>query len=489
MFAPDFSQPLDRLSLGFMGALGLVMAVLGGGHLACQSSQTCWLANPPRVESFTWQDRTLGAEDRAFILTFDRAMDQKDVEKRLQITPPLAGKISWVGRRLAFTLEEPIPYGQKFRLNLEQARAHLGAGNLRPFEAQFQSRDQAFAYIGASGAEQGRVVYQNLTRNQKIILTPPNLTVIDFRFYPQGDALLFAAADSQLGFEGLRQLQLYRAPIPLNLTSAELPPPELILDNQGFQNNQFDLSRDGKTIVVQRVNRENPADFDLWMISENQEPQRLKVMGGDFKIAPDGQSLAVARGEGISIFPLRPEAKPLDFLPKFGQLLNFSPDGTAAAVVNFNTDNAQKRYQRSLFYVNNTGGQKELLNTEGSILHCEFTGGNRRLYCLLTHLIPGETYQEQPYFAEIDLQSGKIRPLVALPDYRDIKVSLAPDGLGILFDQVLVGADVDDTGLSTGAGEAVTGGRLWLLTPPRGSQGVGKLRELVLGGIRPRWAP
>lgn len=489
MLAPDFSQPLDRLSLGLMGALGLVMAALAGGNLACQNSQTCWLANPPKVESFSWQDRTLGAEDRAFILTFDRAMDQKEVEKNLQITPPLAGKISWVGRRLAFTLEEPIPYGQKFRLNLEQARPHLGAGALRPFEARFQSRDQAFAYIGASGAEQGRVVYQNLTQNKKIVLTPPNLTVIDFRFYPRGDALLFSAADSQLGFEGLRQLQLYRAPIPENLNPAELPPPELILDNQGFQNNQFDLSRDGKTIVVQRVNRENPADFDLWMISENQEPRRLKVMGGDFKIAPDGQSLAVARGEGISILPLQPDAKPLDFLPKFGQLLNFSPDGAAAAVVNFNTDNAQKRYQRSLFYVTNTGVQKELLTTEGSILHCEFTGGNRRLYCLLTHLIPGETYQEQPYFAEIDLQSGQIRPLVALPDYRDIKVSLAPDGLSLLFDQVLVSADADNTSLSTGAGEAVTEGRLWLLTPPQGKQGAGALKALVMGGIRPRWAP
>ncbi|MFM7576702.1 MAG: hypothetical protein ACKO5Q_07170, partial [Microcystaceae cyanobacterium] len=127
---------------------------------------------------------------------------------------------------------------------------------------------------------------------------------------------------------------------------------------------------------------------------------------GDFKIAPDSQSLAIARGEGISILPLQPEGKPLDFLPKFGQLLNFSPDGTAAAVINYNTDNAQKRYQRSLFYVNNQGQQRELFRTEGSILSCQVTSDNRQLYCLLTELLPGESYQERPYFAQIDVKTG-----------------------------------------------------------------------------------
>ena len=496
MFTPDLSQPLDRLALLWMAALSTAIAVLAGGHLACQKSQNCWLANRPQVEDFSWQDQTLGAKDKAFILTFDRPMVHQEVEANLHITPPVEGKISWVGRKLAFTLTAPLPYGQKYQIHLSKARENRGSNNgagqtLKPFKGQFQSREQAFAYIGTTGVEQGRIVYFNLSQQKKIVLTPPQLTAIDFRFYPQGDALLFAASNRERGFEGLRHLQLYRVPLSQNLESEAVMPPELLLDDQGFQNNQFDLSADGETIVVQRVNRDNPADFDLWMLKANQEPQRLKVMGGDFKIAPDGQSLAVARGEGIGILPLQPEAKPLDFLPKFGQLLNFSPDGTAAAVVNFNTDNAKKRYQRSLFHVNNLGMQKELLSTEGSILYCQFNGNNTKLYCLLTQLLSGATYQEQPYFAEIDLKTGKLRPLVALPDYRDIKVSLSPDGLAILFDQVMVSAQEGDTSLSTGAGETVVGGKLWLLKPPPTNkpQAIGELKELGLGGIRPRWAP
>jgi hypothetical protein len=289
----------------------------------------------------------------------------------------------------------------------------------------------------------------------------------------------------------LRQLKLYSLELNPEQLSQSIPEPTLVLDNKDYQNNQFDIAADGKTIVVQRLNRQNPADFDLWMLKEDEQPTPLKVMGGDFKIAPDSQSLAVARGEGIGILPLQADAKPLDFLPKFGQLLNFSPDGTAAALINYNTDSSQKRYQRSLFYVNNRGVQKELLNTNGSIINCQFTGNNRQLYCLLTELLAGPNYQERPYFAKIDLQSQKVTPLVALPEYRDTKVSLSPDSLALLFDQVLVNrGNQINSSLSTDSGESVVSGKLWLLIPPpEGSQKQPDLKELPLPGIRPQWAP
>ncbi len=46
------------------------------------------------------------------VLTFDRPMDHASVEKNLVIDPPLPGKLSWAGRRLAYTLTSPIPYGE-----------------------------------------------------------------------------------------------------------------------------------------------------------------------------------------------------------------------------------------------------------------------------------------------------------------------------------------------------------------------------------------
>lgn len=503
MLTKHFSEPIDRVALTLIGALTGAIAVVGIGHYTCENNNQCAFANRPKVEDFSWKDAKLGAQDRAFIMTFDRPINQMEVEKNLVISPALPGKFSWAGRRMAYTLDNPIPYGTDYDLQIDNVREksigdakgtpRAGQGQMMaPFQSSFRSRDRAFAYIGTQGIEQGRIIFYNLTKQRKTILTPPGLTVVDFKFYDQGKAILFAGANSQLGFEGLRQLQLYQMPVVENDNPQELPKPTLVLDNKEFQNNQFDVTEDGKTIVVQRVNRQNPADFDLWILKNQQKPERLKVQGGDFQIAPDNQSLAVARGEGIGILPLQPEAKPLDFLPKFGQLLNFSADGSAAALVNFNTEDAQKRFQRTLFFVNNLGIEKELVDTDGSIISCEFGRNNQKLYCLLTQLLPGDEYVEQPYFVQVNTDSGEVFPLLKLQDYRDTQVSLSPDGLALLFDQVIIDSDTSaDSRLNTDSGEAIADSQLWLLIPPlkpeEGQQA--ELKALSLMGFRPQWAP
>lgn len=495
-------QPIDKIALSLISSLGLVMGGLVVAGQACGTA--CFLRTGPYVQQFNWQNQAVGAEDRSFILTFDRPMDATSVEKNLVIDPPLPGKISWAGRRLAYTLETPIPYGETYQVQLEGAREKFRGENklgkeIQPFVGEFRSRDRVLAYIGTQGEEQGRLILYNLTRQQRTFLTPSDLVVIDFKAYPQGEGILFSASERNLGNEGLRQLQLYRVKTGIEQATTrtsspqnQLPKLELVLDNQDYQNNEFDLSGDGKTIVVQRVNRQNPADFDLWMIQAGENPKPLNVQGGEFLITPDSQTLAVARGEGISILPLEAGAKPLDFLPKFGQLLSFSRDGTAAAMVDFNTNDAKMRYQRSLFYVDNRGVQKKLLDLTGSIIDCQFNPDRTYLYCLLTQLLPGEEYQEQPYFARIDLKTAKVVPLATLPEYRDIKISLAPDGLGILFDQVITSDDPTGiNSLTNNSGEAIIGGHLWLLIPPSETTANSQpeIQELPLVGFRPQWLP
>lgn len=496
-------KPIDKFALSAIALLSIVTGGLVLGAKAC--GKTCFFRTDPHIQQFSWENQKVGKLDRAFILTFDRPMDHASVEKNLVIDPPLPGKISWSGRRMAYTVTTPIPYGETYQIQLQDAKERfrgndeLGA-SIEPFMGEFQSRDRAIAYIGTQGEEQGRLIFSNLTEKSKQLLTPADLVVVDFKFYPTGDKILFSAALRGRGIEGLRELELYTVAInrkdseknPLSQFQAESKI-EKILDNQDYQNNQFDLGADGETIVVQRVNRSNPADFDLWMLKAGQTPQKLNISGGEFLIAPDGETLAVARGEGIGILPLKPEAEPLDFLPKFGELLSFSADGTAAAMVDFNTDDAQLRYTRSLFYVNNQGVQKELLNTEGSIIDCQFDPMQTYLYCLLTELLEGDEYQEQPYFAKIDLKTAKLTPLVALPNYRETQISLAPDGLALIFDQVITTSNpaVDDA-LTTNSGETIAGGRLWLLIPPtQESEPMSQpeLQELGLLGIRPQWAP
>ncbi|GAL93511.1 MAG: hypothetical protein DWQ51_14570 [Microcystis wesenbergii TW10] len=485
-------QPIDKLAITLIVSLTLVIGGLIWLGNSCGNQ--CLLQTGPRVKEFSWENREIGSEDQAFIITFDRPMDHASVEKNLVIDPPLPGKFSWAGRRLAYTLTSPIPYGEKYHLQIEGAREQFRSGNrlgqtLAIFEREFKSRDRAFAYIGTNGEEQGRLIFYNLTEEKKTLLTPANLTVMAFEFYPDGKKILFSAVAKNQGIQGIRELQLYQ--VDSSQSPAKI---ELVLDNKDYQNNHFDLAKDGKTIVVQRIERRNPINFDLWAVKSGENPQQLNIQGGEFLIAPDSKTLAVTQGEGIALLPLKTETKPLDFLPKFGRILNFSADGTAAAMVNFNTDNAKMRYIRSLFYVNNQGLQKRLLNLQGSIIDCQFNATGSDLYCLLTELVTNsQEYKEKPYFAKIDVKTGQVTPLLELADYRDIHISLSPDGLAIIFDQLRTSYDTNPTNpLTTDSGETIIGGRLWMLIPPL-QDGVkaskSDLIELPLAGIRPQWMP
>lgn len=501
--SPSFWQPLDRAAIGLM----LVLAMLIGVLLLIGDRAA------PRIRDFNWQDRQVGAEDTAFILTFSRPMDHASVEQNLRLDPQLPGKVSWAGRRMAYTLNSPAPYGTLYQLQLQGARdrftQNTSKNTLKPFVGRFQSRDRAFAYIGVEGEEEGRLVLYNLTRQQKQILTGKDLTVLEFEPYPLGDRILFSAVARTAQSQGLLEQKLYTVTTGIAIhppdppdtqptlfglgESAEPPAPlasgrvDLLLDSKDYQNLKFDLSPDGQTIVVQRVNRQNPSEFGPWLLKAGQPPQPLRGQpGGDFLITPDSDSLAIAQGQGLAILPLQPDAKPLDFLPKFGTVLNFSRDGTAAAMVKFNTD-----YTRSLFLVTNQGVQKELLRITGSILSAQFDPSRRVLYCLLTNLVPGETYREEPFLAAVDLATNRLQPLLRLPNQQDVQISLSPDGLAILLDQTLATTADDPKAPKNSQGQAIADSRLWLLpvVPMEMAKAEVKPQLLPLAGLRPRWLP
>jgi hypothetical protein len=494
---------IDKIAITAITFLSFTIGILVWGTNACGTE--CLFHVKPQVTDFSWQNKIISRQDKAFLLNFNRPIDRKSIESHLVIEPPLEGKISWSGNKLAYTLNEPAPYGEKYRLFLENGQQQFAGGDktgetIEPFLGQFSSRDRAFAYIGSEGSYQGRLILYNWTTRQKTVLTPDNLIVFDFKPYSTGKRILFSAI-AKNPEQDISKLQLYTVTTEVNENSPGSFKPEikLVLDSKQYQNNKFDLSQDGKTIIVQRINRDRPTDFGLWKISKDQAPQPLTTEAvGDFLLTPDSQALAVAQGEGIALLPLNPDAQPLDFLPQFGRVISFSADGMAAVMVDYNTNNADLRYTQSLYYVNNQGVQKELLNVKGSIVDCQFNPTATHLYCLLTELKLTENtssqqtnteYREQPYLAEIDLKTSKTTPLLALPEYHDSKLSVAPDGLGILFDQVLTTNASTPQSNSSNSAETIIKSRLWLLLPPSRESKVHQVEQLPLIGFRPQWLP
>ncbi|MGF1493295.1 MAG: hypothetical protein ACFBSC_12740 [Microcoleaceae cyanobacterium] len=304
------AQPLDRAALILLVVLALLIGI------------TIWSGDQtkPQVEDFSWEDQKIGVNDSGFLLTFNRPMDQASVEKNLKIDPPLLGKMSWSGRRMAYTLTEPIPYGTAFNLYLEEARDQLYTTQtgqiMEPFTGHFRSHDRAFAYIGLAGEELGRLMLVNFSQDdpKPIALTPADVRVIDFEAYPDGDRILFSGISEQAIATGSPDPQLFTVTtgIRTNLsessnqtvTAGEV---ELVLDSKEYRNLKFDLSADGQIIVVQRVSQTDPGDIGAWMIQDDQPPQSLEIEGGDFLIAPDSQSLIIAQGPNLNtIFSLEP---------------------------------------------------------------------------------------------------------------------------------------------------------------------------------------
>jgi hypothetical protein len=602
-----FLQPIDRVALGAMLLLALLVGIvlLSGDRTA------------PRVRDFSWQNQQVGAEDTAFTLTFSRPMDRASVEANLKVNPPVPGKFSWAGRRMAYTTLFPVPYGNQYQVELKGAKDYFSLKQARgrvmqPFTASFRTRDRVFAYVGTAGEEHGRLILSNLTTGKKTILTPPDLVVTDFKPYPDGDRIVFAASDRKSQEQGLLQQQLYSVTTGISFSSLDPASAssqgagqiDRVLDSRDYQILKFDLSPDGQTLIVQRLSRRNPADFGLWTITKNAKPRLVgNQQGGEFVITPDSTSIAIAQGQGVAILPLTPAAKPLDFLPKFGMVLSFANDGSAATMVKFNTDDPSNP-TRSLFWVTNQGVQLEVLRTTGSILSCEFAPTKNNLYCLLTQLIQGtEEYLEEPFFAVVDLKAAAqitasaaaksaadaaktlaqvvkdtsadkttevdkavktateattaasqaaqtaqaagalkaaeavttvakaltatveaakasdanraateadnaaqaaktaadvaqaaqpMKPLVVLPNQRDIQMSLSPDGLALLFDQLVTTPPSATDTLRSNDGQAIASGILWMLPLANipSSDSPAQLKpEQLLPGFHPRWLP
>jgi hypothetical protein len=449
-----------------------------------------------KVKDFSWHGKHVGAEDTAFILTFNRPMNWQSVIANLHIEPPLPGKASWSGRRFVYTLSQPIPYGKAFRVDLQNAsEAVLGGATprsvMKPFISRFQSRDRAFVYLGVGGAEDGRLVLRNLTRQQTKILTPANLVVTSFRSYPEGNRILFAAIQRTPEAQGIFEQKLYT--VSTGLSPEPAGQVRLLLDNTDDQILKFDMSANGHSIVIQRYGRKRNAPVSLWVLQPNMPIRPLNhPAAGEFLVTPDGGAVAIAENQGINIVPITTEedSHPPEYLPQLGMTIGFSRDASAATMVKFNPDST-----RSLFLVTNQGVKKELLKTTGYILKTQFDPMNQTIFCLYTRLGRNEESGLVLYISAIDVLTGKKTDLVRLPGKTNGNMSVAPDGSQILFDDIDASEQPSISLLKNEIGQSIIKGTLWMLplNPKRQPNNFGNFvplaSKLSISGIQPYWLP
>lgn len=447
-----------------------------------------------RVSYFSWQERKIGVQDRSFTLKFNLPVNQETVEANLVTNPSLPGKISWKRGQLVYTLTDLPIYGKRHELQLERARALLNNQEIESFIGLINTHDRAFVYIGIQGEEQGKLILCKITPTglEKNILTPADLVVTYFQIYPRGDRLLFSAFDASRGSQGLPQQQLYTVTTGLSFQVSQTPEPlgriRRVLDAKDYRNIQFALSENGKTIIVQRENHNNPGDAGLWVIPDHENPRPLGIQASQFMVSPDGKRVAISQAAGVQIIPLTEHSVPPQFYPGYEKIVSFSKDGKQILLVRNNPD-----FTRSLVLINQKGETKNLFDTVNPILSCVFEPREEtNLYCLKTDLIQQEdgTITQEPFLSIIDLTDGEYIPFLALPNYQDVQMSMSPDGVALLFDQVVTIPLEINKNLVTRSGQAIADGRLWLLSLPEeiNEDTLPSIEELN-PGFQPRWVP
>ena len=492
-----------KLKLNILDKKGLlpidlaVMTAIGGFSILIGAVLIVGDRSMPRALEFSWQDRQIGVQNETFTLTFNRPMNWASVENALTIEPPLPGKLSWNSQTLAYTLTDLPVYGTTYRIALEGAKEQPLATNreaktLKPLQMEIETRDRAFAYLGVEGEEKGRLLLYNKTQQKKIPLTPLDITVTNFQPYPDGDRILFSAYDRQDTAATARQ-QLYSVTTGLNyqqdretLSYGRI---QRVLGGENYQNLQFDLARNGENAVVQRINRQNPSDSGLWILPKNGNPRPLGIQGRTFKISPDGRSVAVAGNLGISLVPLTPDAPDREFFPGYDRVVAFAT-GKRRQIIALKSN---RDLTRSLFTIGDRGREREILNTTGAILDCQFEPREEQLlYCLRTEpLNPNSTF-ERPILSIINIATGTDVPLLALTNDPEVRMSMSPDGRSLLFDQITL-SDRGSATLPQANENFRTTGNIWSLQLPDFISGDRDEQltppQRITSGLDPQWIP
>ncbi|MCT0255291.1 MULTISPECIES: hypothetical protein [unclassified Synechocystis] len=450
--------------------------------------------SPLVVTQYSWRNTNIGAQTEALTMTFNHPFDPEEMESGLVIDPPLAGKTIWQGRRWFYTLTDIPRYGTNYQLTLPLA-SMVGGRGTQDFTSVITSRARALVYIGVSGEERGRLILYNITnpqQPQKIILTPKDLTVRQFQIYPQGDRLVFTATDPSRRQSQQNIFTVTTGINNLNTQTKVLPGKlERLWENQDYNNQRIALAANGSVLAMARENAQNPADSGLWVAPRGENPRPLGIRADKFIVGPNGNFLAVGQEGGVGLIPLNPEAGTPQFLAGMEQPLDFSPKGKELLLTQQNPD-----FSHSLIiYDLETRSQEEVLRSPYPLLNCRFDPRDQpRAYCLQADFVqrPGEPVQPEPYLAVINLTSGQSRPLLALPNYPEVDLTIAPDGLGLMFDQVATSSGLSSQDLLTDSQRSIVDGRVWLLPLPRDlaieTESEPDPQELT-AGFAPRWMP
>jgi Tol biopolymer transport system component len=113
----------------------------------------------------------------------------------IQLSPPVAGRVRWDGRTVAFLPNEPLEPGQTYTVTIPAGlQSQQGRPLLEPIQWQFTTAQPRVLFISWDEEDRGQLYLATPGRPEATIqLTQERLGVLDYALSPDGGQIVYAA--------------------------------------------------------------------------------------------------------------------------------------------------------------------------------------------------------------------------------------------------------------------------------------------------------
>jgi hypothetical protein len=286
----------------------------------------------PQVTYFNMEEKQVHPLTKQLSFVFNREMEKQTVEQSFIIDPHVAGKFSWIGKKMVYTFSEPLDYGRKYDIYIEYGIDVYGTKSKNGLlTSRFYTAPRTLYYIGVEEGEKDRIISYDITNMEKKILTDDHLKVTDFKIDPLTNNVYFISSDRRKVdaddyFEELEGKSLYA----LNVNTGKQ---KRIFNGNGYYLNDLAISSDGRILALDRakVNNYNGVEdqgIELyfpstkeWKVFWNKE-----LKGGNMFFSPRNQALVGNSDDGMLLVPLN--EGDIEILGNYFNVHSFSPDST-----------------------------------------------------------------------------------------------------------------------------------------------------------------
>jgi Tol biopolymer transport system component len=186
---------------------GLPRSLLGGVVVFLALVALVLLAAPRVARTVPEEGSSDVSSKRPLQLVFTHEMEPDEVESRISIQPDVDVSFTWAERTLTIQPEEYWPEGETITLRLESgASAKIFLPILRSYTWLFQIAERRVIYLWPESG-QADLYIRHLADEEAERLTQTESGVLDYSLSPDGDGVVYAAAQAD-GSTELRQITL-----------------------------------------------------------------------------------------------------------------------------------------------------------------------------------------------------------------------------------------------------------------------------------------